>query len=116
VNISKNKIISWRGVGMIARKVVNKMSKRLPSELFEKARNIGKLLDLEPVPKHTMAWQEPRLELDTGDCYPLIDILERLAMVMRGQGVVIEHPIDQQKRMVPKNKGGRPRKKKASET
>jgi hypothetical protein len=100
---------------MIARKVVNKMSKRLPSELFEKARNIGKLLDLEPVPKHTMAWQEPRLELDTGDCYPLIDILERLAFAFSDAFK------EEQKDIKPpprerKNKGGRPRKNKASET
>ena len=63
----------------IQRKVVSQQPRRQQSELVEKNEKIGELLNLEKVPTHLMAWKEPRLDLGTGDCYPLVDVLERIA-------------------------------------
>lgn len=64
---------------MISRKVIEQPKKRLASELQEKAERIGNLLGLDKVPVHTLAWKEIRLQLSTGDCYPLYDVLEKIA-------------------------------------
>lgn len=63
----------------ITRKVQPVPKKRLQSELHRKAERIGALLGMEGVPTHTLAWKELRLETRTGDCYPVYDVLERVA-------------------------------------
>ena len=63
----------------IERKIKAQEQKRQPGTLVEKHKKIGELLSLKKVPLHTLAWKEPRLELDTGECYPVVDVLERLA-------------------------------------
>lgn len=63
----------------IERKMVSKPKKRDNDLLLEKRKKIGDLLGLKKVPTHTLAWKEPRLELDTAECYPLVDIFERIA-------------------------------------
>ena len=63
----------------IQRKVVNQLPRRQEGDLIKKAEKIGKLLDLDPVPTHTLAWKEQRMSIGTGDCYPLMDVLERIA-------------------------------------
>ena len=75
----------------ITRKVVEKPKKRDRAELIKKHEKIGGLLGLKPVPTHTLAWKEDRLELDTGDCYPIVDVLERIAELM-GQMAVNRKP------------------------
>lgn len=55
-------------------------NKRQVKDLLEKAEKIGELLNLEKVPTFCMTWKERRLDLPGGgECYPLIDVLERLA-------------------------------------
>lgn len=56
--------------------------KRQKEDLEKKHEKIGELLGLEKVPLHTLAWKEPRLDLGSGDCYPVVDVLERLAVLM----------------------------------
>ena len=63
----------------IQRKAVRQLPRRQQADLIEKAEKIGKLLGLDPVPTHTLAWKEQRLEIGTGDCYPMMDVLERIA-------------------------------------
>ena len=77
--------------------------KRQKKDLIRKAERIGELLGMDPVPSFKMAWKEPRLELETAECYPLIDVLERLA-----EKIVMLEPVQEIK---PKKKGGRPKKK-----
>ena len=71
--------------------------KRQKENLIEKNKRIGELLRLKKVPLHLLAWKEPKLGLDTGDCYPLVDVLERIAELV---GAKPE----------PKKKPGRPKK------
>ena len=66
----------------IQRKVKVQEPKRQQSELIEKHKKIGELLQLERVPVHRLAWKEPRLELETADCYPVVDVLERIAELL----------------------------------
>jgi len=55
-------------------------NKRQIKDLNKKAEKIGDLLNLKKVASFNMAWQEPRINLEGGgECYPLIDVLERLA-------------------------------------
>ena len=53
--------------------------KRQQHQLVKKAERIGELLGMEMVPSHLMAWKEPRLQLETNECYPLIDVLLAIA-------------------------------------
>ena len=64
---------------MIQRKARQVDPKRQVADLIEKHKKIGELLKLEKVPLHVLAWKEPRYELGDGDCYPLVDVIERLA-------------------------------------
>lgn len=66
----------------IERQTIVKPPKRQKAELEEKARKIARLLKLDPVPTHTLAWKEPRLETDNADCFPLIDVLEKVAELL----------------------------------
>ena len=66
----------------IQRKAVTQPVRRQQSELIDKHEKIGALLQLDKVPVHTMAWKERRLELSDGDCYPLVDVLERIAEII----------------------------------
>ena len=77
---------------MIERKVRAVSNRRLKEELLEKNRRIGELLGLDLVPLHTLAWQEPKLETGTGDCYPMVDILERIAELLNKGTAEIEAP------------------------
>jgi len=71
------------------------LNKRQAQELLEKGEKIGKLLGLDRVATFNMAWKEPRLDLPGGgECYPLIDVLEKLA----------------EKVSAPKKSGGRSKK------
>jgi len=92
----------------ITRKVQQAPKKRLQSELHRKAERIGALLGMEGVPTHTLAWKELRLETSTGDCYPLYDVLERMAELI-AEIEPSEGAIDSP----PKKKPGRPAKKDA---
>lgn len=56
--------------------------KRHQADLERKAIEIGELIDLEKVPKHILAWKEPRLEIGDADCYPIIDVLHRIATML----------------------------------
>ena len=67
---------------MIERKMRNLPPKRQQEDLIKKHEKIGELLGLEKVPLHLLAWKEARLELGDGDCYPIIDVLERIAEYM----------------------------------
>lgn len=81
--------------------------KRQVEDLIAKRKKIGELLGLKKVPLHVLAWQEPKLELGDGDCYPLIDVLERLSQLIPGpkieKGLFTE---------IPAKKPGRPKAKK----
>lgn len=55
------------------------LPKRLKDDILIKNEKIGELLGLEKVPLHTLAWKEPRLDLASGDCYPVVDVLGRIA-------------------------------------
>lgn len=66
----------------IERRVKKIPSKRQKSELIQKNERIGKLLGLEKVPTHTLSWKEPHLELETADCYPMVDVLECIAQIL----------------------------------
>ena len=64
---------------MIERQVRERAKKRQVDEIIEKNKKIGELLGVEKVPLHVLAWKEPRLELGEGDCYPVVDVLEKIA-------------------------------------
>ena len=66
----------------IQRRAVTQLPKRQKDELIEKHKRIGECLGLKTVPQHTLAWKEERLELDSGDCYPLVDVLDRIATLL----------------------------------
>lgn len=55
------------------------LPKRQKDEIMAKHERIGEYLGLNKVPIHQLAWKEARMELDGGDCYPLIDVLETMA-------------------------------------
>jgi hypothetical protein len=77
--------------------------KRQKDDLLKKAEKIGDLLKLEKVATFNMAWKEPRLDLPGGgECYPLIDVFEKIAEILNTP-------------VVPKKKGGRPKKVKPVE-
>ena len=63
----------------IERRVPKIIPKRLPEIIVDKHEKIGKNLGLQEVPVHTLAWKEMRLDLNSGDCYPLVDVLEAMA-------------------------------------
>jgi hypothetical protein len=63
----------------IERKAARQLPKRLKSEILAKHERIGHWLGLQKVPLHELAWKETRLDLEGGDCYPLIDVLETMA-------------------------------------
>lgn len=75
----------------INRKVVEKPKKRDRAELIEKHQKIGELLKLDPVPTHTLAWKEDRLDLDSGDCYPVIDVLGKISELL--EAILRGHPV-----------------------
>ena len=75
----------------IERKLKTQIRKRQESELVEKHRRIGELLNMEPVPVHTLAWKEQRLSLETADCYPIVDVLERMSELLNE--LLRGHPI-----------------------
>jgi len=76
--------------------------KRQVEDLIEKRKKIGELLKLDKVPLHVLAWKEPRLELGDGDCYPVIDVLERIAERLVGINTMVG--------VKPLKKPGRPKK------
>jgi hypothetical protein len=91
-------------------------SKRQVKDLLEKAVEIGELLELDKVATFNMAWKEPRLDLPGGgECYPLIDVLERLASVFKevqdGLKEHTDHPT-----MHTKTTGKKPKKDAGSKT
>lgn len=63
----------------IQRKAVQAQPKRQVDDILAKNAQIGESLGLEKVPLHTLTWKEPRLDLDSGDCYPLVDVLLAIA-------------------------------------
>ena len=67
---------------MIQRKVKNLAPRRQKEDLIEKHKKIGELLELEKVPLHVLSWKEPRYELGDGDCYPLVDVIEKIAELL----------------------------------
>ena len=72
-------------------------NRRQKIDILKQGERIGELLGLEKVPTFCMAWKEPRLDLPGGgDCYPLVNVLERLAEIVAAK---------------PKGRGGRPKKK-----
>ena len=79
-------------------------NRRQKIDILKQGERIGELLGLEKVPTFCMAWKEPRLDLPGGgDCYPLVNVLERLAeMAVMLAATKLE---------LPKKKGGRPKKK-----
>ena len=83
---------------MIERKLRNLPPKRQQEDLIKKHEKIGELLGLEKVPLHLLAWKEARLELGGGDCYPVIDVLQKVAEMV---SVLVPE----------KKKPGRPHKK-----
>ena len=67
--------------------------KRLVSDLIRKGEKIGNLLKLKKVATFNMAWKEPRLALEnSGECYPIIDVLEKLAEMVSAPVVIEEKP------------------------
>ena len=85
---------------MIERQVRERAAKRQVDDIIEKNKKIGELLGVEKVPLHVLAWKEPRLELGEGDCYPVVDILEKIAELFD-----VKQSID----VVEKKKPGRPK-------
>ena len=72
--------------------------KRQLKDLYQTAEKIGDLLGLKPVPVHLMTWKEPRLNLENkGECFPLIDVLEKLAE-MASAPIVVQPEKAQPKR------------------
>ena len=89
---------------MIERQARPPIVKRQKADRLEKNARIGELLNLEKVPLHCLEWQEPKLELGTGDCYPLIDVFLRLAQL------VTERPERPDVPVPVKKKPGRPKR------
>ena len=85
---------------MIERQVRERAAKRQVDDIIEKNKKIGELLGVEKVPLHVLAWKEPRLELGEGDCYPVVDVLEKIAELFD-----VKQSID----VVEKKKPGRPK-------
>ena len=82
--------------------------KRQMSDLWETAKKIGDILGLKPTPVHLMTWKEPRLNLENkGECYPLIDVLEKLAEI-----ATASHELRKDEGLVSAAKPKRGRKKK----
>ena len=92
----------------IERKIVAKPKKRDQDQLIEKHKRIGELLGLEKVPTHTLSWKEPNLELDTADCYPIVDVLEKIAELIKEKASRYKGPMDYS--ASPAKKPGRPKK------
>ena len=67
---------------MIQRKAPKVLPRRQPSDILEKNEQIGTLLGLEKVAVHTLSWKEQRLPLASGDCYPTVDVLLKIAELL----------------------------------
>ena len=76
----------------IERQVIPVQPKRQPGELLEKHKRIQEYLQMELVPVHTLAWKELRLDVDGGDCLPVIDVLERMAEMIATMTRLTERP------------------------
>ena len=82
-------------------------NRRQKIDILKQGERIGELLGLEKVPTFCMAWKEPRIDLPGGgECYPLVNVLERLAEWLHDERFAKIEPEEK-----PKKKGGRPRKK-----
>ncbi len=66
----------------VQRKLRRVIVKRLKADNIKKNERIGELLGLEPIPVHHLAYKEERLDRSDGDCYPLVDVLERMAVLL----------------------------------
>ena len=78
------------------------IDKRQAEDLLKKAEKIGELLKLDGVATFNMAWKEPRLDLPGGgECYPLIDVLERLAEM-----AVVKKTAKKKQKRIPKPEEG----------
>lgn len=68
----------------IERRAPKKQIRRKVSDLMESHERIRVLLGMEKTPTHTLTWKETRLDLQGGDCLPLIDVIEKIAVVLAG--------------------------------
>ena len=59
----------------------------------------NELLGLNTVPLHELAWKEERLDLGSGDCYPMVDVLERIAEVLTAPPIVQRHIVENYKKI-----------------
>ena len=66
----------------INRKAQKMLPRRQPSDILEKNEQIGELLGLEKVAVHTLSWKEQRLQLKSGDCYPVVDMYLKMAELL----------------------------------
>jgi len=66
----------------IQRKAPRVLPRRQPDDILEKNEKIGELLGLEKVAVHTLSWKEQRLNLKSGDCYPVVDMLLKMAEML----------------------------------
>ena len=66
----------------VQRKLRRVIVKRLKADNIKKNERIGELLGLEPIPVHHLAYKEERLDRSDGDCYPLVDVLKRIAEII----------------------------------
>jgi hypothetical protein len=94
--------------------------KRQVIDILKAGEKIGELLELDKVPTFNMTWRELRLDIPGGgDCYPLIDVLEKMAelialSVRQTATVKNDWAYDEDcapEKKVTKKKMGRPKKK-----
>ena len=88
---------------MIERKLKKVVKRRGKDEILAKHKKIGELLGMPLTPLHELAWKEWRLDLGSGDCYPLIDVIERIVELITQVGVWDETKVEV--RSEPKKRG-----------
>ena len=64
---------------MIERKIRKPIIRRQTADRLKKNEAIGELLKMEKVPLHCLEWKETKFELEGGDCYPMVDVILKLA-------------------------------------